>query len=90
MHYTAYIENLDVTRWIILAGGTSLLFGMVHILFRRSDATPRPDGDFGASISADLSTSTIGSGTSLYRAQTVAACSSKPGWRILYGFKNPR
>jgi hypothetical protein len=65
MHYSAYIDDLDVPRWIILAGGASLLFGMVHILLRRtanSAAAPPPDGDIGASIPTDLSTSTIGSG----------------------------
>jgi hypothetical protein len=67
MHYAAYIDDLEVPRWLILAGGTFLLFGMVHILIRRttvnSDSTPRADGSNGASISADLSTSTIGSGS---------------------------
>jgi hypothetical protein len=66
MHHTAYIDDLKVPRWLILAGGTFLLFGMVHILFRRAanrDSKSPPDGGNSASISADLSTSTISSGS---------------------------
>jgi hypothetical protein len=65
MHYTAYIDDLDVPRWIILAGGASLLFGMVHVLFRRtasSGSTPRLDGGVGTTI-PDLSTSANRSGS---------------------------
>jgi len=54
------------SRWMILAAGASILFGMVHILIRRtasSDSMPRPDGDIGAAISPHLSTSTIRSGS---------------------------
>jgi hypothetical protein len=64
MHYTAYIDDLDVPRWMILAGGGVFLFGMVHFLFGGTeDGGSNPGGSIGTSVSTDLSTSTISSGS---------------------------